>query len=68
LELRVIQGSRQSKSSPFENHEGAAARKFKFQSWPTRDPRSASDLRTFPHDQHDRFVNSVTSGKNGMPA
>jgi len=28
---------------------------------------SAFDLRTFPHDQHDRFVNSVTRGKNTMP-
>jgi mono/diheme cytochrome c family protein len=28
---------------------------------------SAFDLRTFPHDQHDRFVTSVTRGKNQMP-
>ena len=28
---------------------------------------AAFDLRYFPHDQHDRFVNSVTSGKNAMP-
>jgi mono/diheme cytochrome c family protein len=28
---------------------------------------SAFDLRTFPHDQRDRFVNSVTRGKNSMP-
>jgi mono/diheme cytochrome c family protein len=28
---------------------------------------AAFDLRHFPHDQHDRFVNSVTSGKNAMP-
>jgi mono/diheme cytochrome c family protein len=32
------------------------------------DPGAAFDLRTFPHDQHDRFVNSVTNGKNSMPA
>ena len=25
------------------------------------------DLRTFPPDQHSRFVNSVTNGKNAMP-
>jgi mono/diheme cytochrome c family protein len=25
------------------------------------------DLRTFPPDQHARFVNSVTKGKNNMP-
>jgi mono/diheme cytochrome c family protein len=29
---------------------------------------SAFDLRTFPHDQRARFVNSVTRGKNAMPA
>jgi mono/diheme cytochrome c family protein len=28
---------------------------------------SAFDLRTFPHDQRERFVNSVTRGKNQMP-
>jgi mono/diheme cytochrome c family protein len=32
------------------------------------DPQGASDLRKFPHDQRDRFVNSVTRGKNQMPA
>lgn len=32
------------------------------------DPGAAFDLRSFPHDQHDRFVNSVTNGKNSMPA
>jgi mono/diheme cytochrome c family protein len=32
-----------------------------------RDPESAFDLRTFPHDAHERFVNSVTHGKNQMP-
>ena len=31
------------------------------------DPGGAFDLRTFPPEQHDRFVNSVTNGKNGMP-
>ncbi len=31
------------------------------------DPEGAFDLRTFPHDQHERFVNSVTHGKNSMP-
>jgi mono/diheme cytochrome c family protein len=33
-----------------------------------RDPEGAFDLRKFPHDQHDRFVNSVTHGKGQMPA
>jgi len=28
----------------------------------------AFDLRTFPRDEHDRFVNSVTNGKSSMPA
>ena len=28
----------------------------------------AIDLRYFPREQHDRFVNSVTNGKNTMPA
>src|ERR1700690_120680 len=32
------------------------------------DPGMAFDLRTFPHDDHDRFVNSVSNGKNSMPA
>ena len=32
-----------------------------------RDPESAFDLRKFPRNQHDRFVNSVTRGKNQMP-
>jgi mono/diheme cytochrome c family protein len=31
------------------------------------EPQGAFDLRTFPHDQHDRFVNAVTNGKNQMP-
>ena len=28
----------------------------------------AFDLRYFPRDDHDRFVSSVTGGKNTMPA
>jgi mono/diheme cytochrome c family protein len=32
-----------------------------------RDPDSAFDLRTFPHDQKGRFLNSVSKGKNSMP-
>jgi mono/diheme cytochrome c family protein len=28
---------------------------------------SAFDLRTFPHDQRERFFNSVRHGKNQMP-
>jgi mono/diheme cytochrome c family protein len=32
-----------------------------------KDPESAFDLRKFPHDQHDRFVNSVTRGTSQMP-
>ena len=32
-----------------------------------RDPESAFDLRKFPHEAHDRFVASVTRGKNQMP-
>lgn len=31
------------------------------------DPQGAFDLREFPPDQHGRFVNSVTHGKNNMP-
>src|SRR3954464_13044355 len=31
------------------------------------DPEGAFDLRKFPRDQHDRFVRSVTNGKNSMP-
>ena len=31
------------------------------------DPEGAFDLRKFPRDQHSRFVNSVTNGKNSMP-
>ncbi len=29
---------------------------------------SSFDLRRFPHDDHARFLNSVTHGKNTMPA
>jgi mono/diheme cytochrome c family protein len=32
-----------------------------------RDPDGAFDLRTFPKDDRDRFVTSVTKGKNQMP-
>jgi mono/diheme cytochrome c family protein len=32
-----------------------------------RDPESAFDLRKFPRNQHERFINSVTRGKNQMP-
>ena len=28
---------------------------------------SAFDLRKFPHDQRERFINSITRGKNQMP-
>ena len=31
------------------------------------DPQGAADLRKFPRDQHERFVTSVTKGKNQMP-
>lgn len=31
------------------------------------DPNSGFDLLTFPHDQKNRFVISVTKGKNSMP-
>ena len=31
------------------------------------DPSSAFDLRTFPADQKNRFVHSVTKGLNSMP-
>lgn len=31
------------------------------------DPQGAFDLRSFPHDEYSRFVNSVTRGKNNMP-
>ncbi len=32
-----------------------------------REPEGAFNLRAFPHDQHDRFLNSVSRGKNNMP-
>ena len=32
-----------------------------------QDPEGAFDLRTFPPAEHDRFVRSVTNGKNQMP-
>ena len=32
-----------------------------------QDPGSAFDLRKFPPDQRERFINSVTRGKNQMP-
>ena len=31
------------------------------------DPQGAFDLRTFPPDQKNRFLTSVTKGKNSMP-
>jgi mono/diheme cytochrome c family protein len=31
------------------------------------DPQGGFDLRTFPHEEKSRFVNSVTKGKNSMP-
>ena len=31
------------------------------------DPQGAFDLRTFPPDQKERFMTSVTKGKNSMP-
>lgn len=33
-----------------------------------RDPQWAIDLKTFPHDAHSRFVDSVTYGKRNMPS
>ena len=32
-----------------------------------RDPEGSSDLRKFPRDQRERFVNSVTKGLKSMP-
>jgi mono/diheme cytochrome c family protein len=32
-----------------------------------QDPEAAFDLRKFPNDQYERFINSVTRGKNQMP-
>ena len=32
-----------------------------------QNPEAAFDLRTFPPDEHERFVSSVTRGKNQMP-
>jgi mono/diheme cytochrome c family protein len=31
------------------------------------DPQGAFDLRKFPREERERFVNSVTKGKNQMP-
>lgn len=33
-----------------------------------RNPQWAINLKEFPHDAHDRFVDSVTYGKNNMPS
>ena len=32
-----------------------------------QDPQGAFDLRKFPHEERERFVNSVARGKNQMP-
>jgi mono/diheme cytochrome c family protein len=32
-----------------------------------QDPQGAFDLRKFPRDEHDRFITSVSRGKNQMP-
>ncbi len=31
------------------------------------DPQGAADLRKFPRDERERFIDSVTRGKNQMP-
>jgi mono/diheme cytochrome c family protein len=31
------------------------------------EPGSAFNLRNFPHDQRERFISSITRGKNQMP-
>jgi len=33
-----------------------------------RNPQWAINLKEFPHDAHDRFVDSVTYGKRNMPS
>ncbi len=33
-----------------------------------RNPQWAIDLKTFPRDDHSRFVDSVTHGKRNMPS
>jgi mono/diheme cytochrome c family protein len=32
-----------------------------------QDPQGAFDLRKFPHDERERFITSVSRGKNQMP-
>jgi len=32
-----------------------------------RNPQGAFDLKTFPHDERSRFVDSVTYGRRNMP-
>ena len=32
-----------------------------------QDPQGASDLRKFPHGERERFITSVSRGKNQMP-
>ena len=32
-----------------------------------RNPQWGIDLRTFPHDAHNRFIDSVANGKRNMP-
>ena len=32
-----------------------------------KDPEGSFDLRKFPREEHERFVRSVTKGKNAMP-
>ncbi len=32
------------------------------------DPQGAADLRKFPRGERERFINSVTRGKNQMPS
>ena len=32
-----------------------------------QEPGSAFNLREFPHNQRERFINSITRGKNQMP-
>ncbi len=62
--------AQQAAFPPEQVRQGAAA--YAHNCSPCHGPRlygeeSAFDLRTFPHDQRERFINSVTRGKNQMP-
>ena len=73
LGLALSGASAGAQSPPFPPEQIARGGKLFAQNCATchgtrmRNPQWAIDLRQFPRDAHDRFVDSVTYGKRNMP-